>query len=494
MIRLRLRRAWTLRARLLAAVLVITAAGMAAFGFLAVELLDRTELARIDGQLLTVATDMSSADRPPPPTSEASAAQDQVPSPFRVFFFDADGKLATQVGSTVSSPELPAMDARSVQARGTHGFTVASTDGKYEWRVRTDYQQPNQYEPNGGTVAVAMSLDTYDATLQQLRVIESVAGLVLLAILGAIATWLVRVGLRPLTRIEDTAEAIAGGELDRRVTQTNSYTEVGRLGTAFNVMVQQLSSALRRLEDSESRMRLFVADASHELRTPLTSIRGYAELYRHGGGESPAEVARMMGRIEDEAIRMGRLVEDLLMLARLDEERPMDITEVDLRAIADDVVHDASARQPERVVRVHLPAEPMRVAGDEHRLRQVLTNLVGNSLTHTPLDAAVDVTVRRGAPPRDDVVAESGAPLPDSGEFVIVEVRDTGPGMAAGKAAHVFDRFYRVDESRGRAGGSGLGLAIVSAILSAHGARIQLLTAPGAGAVFRILFLPDDPA
>lgn len=489
----RLRHRWTLRTRLLVAVLGITAIGLAGSGLLAATMLDRAELARIDGQLQTVAADMSSRTRPPPPPPPAASSEDQVPSPFRVLFFDTAGTPSNRIGSAASLPELPAMDVESVRARGDHAFTVPSGDGRYEWRVRTAYQQPVAAEPDGGTVAVVMSLDTYQATLRQLRTIEVIAGLTLLAVLGALATWLVRIGLRPLTRIEHTAQAIAGGELDRRVAQTDSRTEVGRLGGAFNTMVERLSTALRGLGESESRMRLFVADASHELRTPLTSIRGYAELYRHGGAHDDADVARMMGRIEDEAIRMGLLVDDLLLLARLDEERPMDLAGIDLAALADEVVQDARARRPERIVRLSVPGGPVRIVGDGHRIRQVLTNLVGNGLTHTPSDAVVEVSVVRApAPSSEGVAAEAGAATPDAAELIIIEVRDNGPGIAADKAAHVFDRFYRVDESRSRTGGSGLGLAIAGAILAAHGARIQLLTAVGEGTRFRILFAPGD--
>ncbi|MFF2554359.1 sensor histidine kinase [Nocardia sp. NPDC058058] len=484
---IRLRRSWTLRARVLAAALITTAVGMAAFGILAVALLDRAELARIDAQLNTVVADMTRTNRPPPPPRPAgSTAEDQIPSPFRVLFFDTDGAPTIRIGSGVSLPELPPMDAASVRARGAHAITVPAHDGSVQWRVHTAYQPPNSFEPNGGTVAVTMSLDTYDATLSQLRTIEVAAGIGLLAILGAVATWLVRVGLRPLTRIEHTAQAIAAGELDRRVAQTNSYTEVGRLGSAFNTMVERLSSALRRLEESEARMRLFIADASHELRTPLTSIRGYAELYRFSGPQPPDEVDRMMRRIEDEATRMGLLVDDLLLLARLDEERPMDMARVDLTAIADDVVHDAAARAPERVVRLHIPPQPVYTYGDEHRLRQVLTNLIGNSLTHT--DSAIDLTITRGpAPSTGDVIAHAGAAIPLSGDVAIIEIHDDGPGIPPAKAPHIFDRFYRADESRSRTVGSGLGLAIVSAILTAHGAQIQLINTPGSGTRFRIL-------
>ncbi|MFE3959130.1 sensor histidine kinase [Nocardia sp. NPDC059091] len=436
-----------------------------------------------------------------------------MPSTFQIQFFDSAGQPVGQIGVGANDLALPAMDRSAVEARGSKIFEVDDSHGT-PWRVRTVAQPPNEDQPDGGTAAVVMPLDGYYATARELRTIELMAGAGLILALGGVAAWLVRVGLRPLSRIEHTAEAIAAGDLDRRVEHADIHTEVGRLGTAFNVMLERLSTTMRRLEESESRMRLFVADASHELRTPLTSIRGYAELYRMGGGADPAQVATMMRRIEDEAARMGVLVDDLLLLARLDEQRPLDLTDVNLSTVADEVVRDARVRQPERVVRLRLPDEPVHVVGDEHRLRQVLTNLVGNALVHTPAAAEIDVRIRWAVPaetvdgraesprtgtagvePRGTgVVAAAGAELPAGAVAVIAEVSDTGPGIPLEKAEHVFDRFYRVDESRSRAGGSGLGLAIVAAVLTGHGARIQLLTGAGSGTTFRIVFpISDTP-
>lgn len=518
---LRWLRRWTLRTRLLVAVVVIAVLGLTAFGVLSVAMLGRSELARIDGQLNSVAGDMAVESHPPPPPRSTPTVQG-LPSTFQILFFDSTGNSIGQIGVGAGNPALPAMDSTAVAARGSRIFEVNDSNGT-AWRVRTVVQPPNDEQPQGGTAAVVMPLDGYYATARELRTIELVAGAGLILVLGGVATWLVRVGLRPLSRIEHTAEAIAAGDLDRRVEYADAHTEVGRLGTAFNVMLERLSTTMRRLEESESRMRLFVADASHELRTPLTSIRGYAELYRMGGGADPAQVATMMRRIEEEAARMGVLVDDLLLLARLDEQRPLDLADVDLSGIADEVVGDARVRRPERVVRLRLPDEPIHVVGDEHRLRQVLTNLIGNALVHTPATAEIDVRIAWGtvpaesgaarvkrpettggeragarasaaAPRRTEVIAAAGVELSVGTAAAIVEVSDTGPGIPLGKAEHVFDRFYRVDESRSRAGGSGLGLAIVAAVLTAHGARIQLLSGPGAGTTFRIVFpVPDTP-
>ncbi|MVU78206.1 HAMP domain-containing protein [Nocardia sp. ET3-3] len=479
-------RRWTLRTRLLVAVLVITVAGLSGFGVLSLSMLGRSELARIDGQLNSVAGDMAQESHPPPPPRTTSPVSG-LPSTFQILFFDVSGKQVGQIGVGATDLALPAMDRASVGARGSGIFDVKDSHGT-PWRVRTVVQPPNEAQPQGGTAAVVMPLDGYYATARELRTIELVAGAGLVLVLAGVAAWLVRVGLRPLSRIEHTAEAIAAGDLSRRVDYTDTHTEVGRLGTAFNVMLERLSTTMRQLGESESRMRLFVADASHELRTPLTSIRGYAELYRLGGGADPERVAMMMRRIEDEAARMGVLVDDLLLLARLDEQRPLDLAEVDLATVVAEVVLDARVRQPERVVRLSLPDGPSRVVGDEHRLRQVLTNLVGNALTHTPAETEIAVRIASGPVPSDsETVAAAGVELP-AGPAAIVEVCDNGPGIPLEKAQHVFDRFYRVDESRSRTGGSGLGLAIVAAVLTAHGARIQLLTAPGSGTVFRIVF------
>lgn len=495
---MRERRRWTLRTRLLVTVLAITAAGLAAFGILTTTLLDRAELTRLDDQLNAMAGDLSSPNRTPP--SADSTFTPHWPATIRVMFFDNSGMPTDQLAPGAPRPQLPAMDVESVRARSSQAFTEAATEGSGAWRVRTIVQLPSQFEPQSGTVAIALSLDTFQATARELREIEVVAGVALLVVLAFAALWLVRIGLVPLTNIERTAGAIADGDIDRRVTQVDERTEVGRLGAALNIMLGRLSSTMRdlkstmeNLESSQARLRIFVADASHELRTPLTSIRGYAELYRLGGGATADDAAEMMRHIENEAARMGLLVDDLLLLARLDEERPSDLTEVDLVSLVDNVIHDAGIRYPERVVRLDFPSGPQHVVGDRHRLRQVLTNLLSNALTHTPSTATVDVVLDRWTGPLDVSRVAAQAGILDHGidDFVVLEVRDNGPGIPAEKAPYVFDRFYRVDESSPLTGGSGLGLAIVAAILSAHSAAVQLVTAPGEGTTFRILF-PDE--
>jgi two-component system, OmpR family, sensor kinase len=278
----------------------------------------------------------------------------------------------------------------------------------------------------------------------------------------------VRVGLLPLDRIGHTAGAIAGGDLSHRVESTDPRTEVGRLGIAFNAMLDRLEGAFGQRQASEDRLRRFLADASHELRTPLASIRGYAELYRMGAAGSPEDVERSMRRIEDEAARMGVLVEDLLTLARLDEIAEAPHTEVDLAALAADAVADAAAVAPDRAISLDASAAAV-VLGNAHQLRQVLGNLLRNALVHTPPRTAVEVRVI-------------------SDGDVRLEVRDHGPGLPGDDPAALFERFWRAEggRERGRAG-AGLGLAIVAAIVGAHDGRVSAANAVGGGAVFSVV-------
>ena len=268
-------------------------------------------------------------------------------------------------------------------------------------------------------------------------------------------------------------------------------TEVGRLSLALNGMLARIEWSFRAQQESEeqaraseTRMRRFVADASHELRTPLTSIRGFAELYRQGAVGGPEETARLMQRIESEGARMGGLVEDLLQLARLDQQRPLTITPVDLAEVAGDAVHDARAVQPDRPISLQLDpslSELPVVLGDEARLRQVVGNLVTNALVHTPQTAPVTVTVS------DEPAAGDGTADADDGGVVVLRVADGGPGMAPEDAARVFERFYRADKSQARtAGGTGLGLAIVKHVATNHGGEVSVWSREGSGSTFTL--------
>ncbi|WP_406290051.1 ATP-binding protein [Embleya sp. NBC_00896] len=371
-------------------------------------------------------------------------------------------------------PRLPPLDADAVARLGRHPFETGALTGAARWRVLAVPLVNGE-----GTVVLAQPLDDVDATVDRMRTVCLVIGLTCLAVLAAAGWFALRGGLRPLGRIEETAAAIAAGDLSHRVPVPAPGTEIGRLSASINGMLAQIETAFAARAESETRMRRFVADAGHELRTPLASVRGFAELYRMGALTDPAEVARTMRRIEDEAIRMGGLVEDLLQLARLDEQRPLCNEPVDLRILAADAVHDIKTLAPDRAVTLTGldggPAHPVTVSGDESRLRQVVANLVSNALTHTPPDTAIRIAVGRTAAPGD--------------AYAALEVTDAGPGLAPADAQRVFERFYRVDSSRSRAagGGSGLGLAIVAALVDAHDGRVEIHTTPGTGATFRVL-------
>ena len=320
---------------------------------------------------------------------------------------------------------------------------------------------------DGAELIVTTDQSEVDKAVDDLRLAFLLISLGALILVGMAGYALVRASTRALEEVEQVAGEIAAGDLSRRVPVRRPGSEVGRLASALNTMLGQIEQAFAVRVSSENRMRQFVADASHELRTPLTSIRGYAELYRQGAASDPAEVLR---RIEDHAERMGVLVEDLLQLARLDSEQPLVLSTVDLVVLVTDAVVEARVRAADRTISLELPAGPVLVQADEARVRQVLTNLLDNALIHTPAGSPIEVRL-------------------GSSSF---EVADHGPGLEAEQAARAFERFYRVDAARGP-GGTGLGLAIVAALVAAHGWRIELDTAPGEGAVFRVLVSADQP-
>jgi two-component system OmpR family sensor kinase len=370
-------------------------------------------------------------------------------------------------------PDLPkhyAIQPSGDQAPIGKPFTVRATAGSLEYRVLAAVL-PSNHE----FLVVAIPQSGVTTTLARLVLVEVFASLAVVVALALVAWWLVRLDLRPLDAIEDTAGAIAAGDLSRRVARADDRSEVGRLGLALNSMLAQIEAAFEARRRSEARLRRFVADASHELRTPLTSIRGYAELFRRGAAERPEDLALAMGRIEEEASRMGLLVDDLLLLARLDQGRPLERAPVDLARIAADATSDALAVEPDRPI--HLAGPPsLVIEGDEARLRQVAANLLSNVRQHTPPDTPVEVRVER----RDGMA--------------LLEVEDHGPGLSPEDAERVFERFYRADQARSRGhGGAGLGLSIAAAIAQAHGGRATVVSVPGQGACFSVELPIDGP-
>ncbi|WP_067475372.1 sensor histidine kinase [Actinomadura hibisca] len=410
--------------------------------------------------------------------------------------------LPSEIYAQVQAPDGRVVDEEA--ADGATGRPVLPPDLRQ--RLDVPFTAPNQErggapwrvlaEPLPGrlVVVIGLSMDEMQRTVGRLVTIDVIVGMLVLGGLTVLGVWVVRFSLRPLSAIEATAGAIAAGDLSRRVPAADPRTEVGRLGRSFNAMIAQIEAAFgaraeseaaaRRSEEnarrSEERMRRFVADASHELRTPLTAIRGFAEFYRQGAARTPEELDRLIKRIEETASRMGLLVEDLLLLARLDRQRPVERRPADLLAVAADAVQEARVVAPDR--RIDLAVEggtAYQVLGDEPRLRQVFGNLLANAVAHTPESTPVEVRLSPGV--------LRGAPA------AVCEVADRGPGLTPEQAERVFERFYRADKARSREdGGTGLGLAIVAALVAAHDGKVEVESEPGEGAVFRVI-LPLAP-
>jgi len=492
------RRAWDhvpLRARLVAILLVALVTALTLTGWATQYVLRGYLVGQVDSSLRATAVSAT--------LTGLDAAQGRLrtgrslPGGVSVVFWTPGGTqpVVAQPPTATDQPQAvrPAAGAAQAPAPGAPGAavsaprTISSVDGPTQWRaVDVSLTLPSSDGTAGSLVAVvAAPLSEVDATVDRVRVlIVGLGGIVVLvcALLGWLA---IKRSFQPLVEVEETAAAIAAGDLSRRIPERPASTEVGRLTGSLNGMLTQIETAFRAREASEGRTRRFAADASHELRTPLASIRGFAELYRQGA--VPAEdVPRTMRRIEDEATRMGGLVEDLLMLARLDERRPAQAEPVDLAVLAGDAVHDVRGLDPERPVRLTglQPGSgpvPAVVVGDEGGLRQVVTNLVANAVRHTPAGTPVEVAVGVETPPQS-------TPDPNHRGCAVLEVRDHGPGLPPEEAGKIFQRFYRVDSSRrrGTGGGSGLGLSIVSAVTTAHGGSVDVRTTPGGGATFRV--------
>ncbi|HEY2488015.1 MAG TPA: HAMP domain-containing sensor histidine kinase [Streptosporangiaceae bacterium] len=463
-----LRRA-SLRVRVMAAAALLVAATCLVTGVVGATLLRGYLLGRSDAQLRGFAhVTARIAGRAHPPAPPRAQQRQALPAQFLVELVAADGRVRL-LGVPVHTAVAPRLPAAQLNQVGTP-FTVPAAGAGPAWRVFV------QRLPGGEHEVVAYSLGDLDNTVTRLEIADTVAGAFAVVLLAAIGLPLVRASLSPLAEIEATAAAIADGDLSRRIDHPSGKTEVGRLALALDTMLATIESAYRarasgeqQAQRSEARMRQFVADASHELRTPLTSVRGLAEYgLQQGDHASPDELLRLMSMIQREASRMTRLVEELLLLARHDTGRPLDLAPIDLASIAAEATQHARAAHPGRVVTLDAD-EPAVVMADAERIRQVIDNLIGNAIQHTPPESPVTITV---------TTVPSGVQL---------SVADQGPGMTAEQAAHVFERFYRTDDARTRArGGTGLGLAIAASLTGAHGGQITLDTQPGHGAVFHL--------
>ena len=438
----------------------LVAADVATYSALSSFLVDRTD-SSLDGSARSVS-------RPGHDDDEGRLAP---PGTFvQVRSLDGKTVVATVPGASLPGEEAPspALPDAIEPPEGSNGheavayFTVASSDDGGRYRVRASIE-----DGASGMLVVATSLADVDSTLHRLLLIELVVTAIVVGGIAGLGLWVVRLGLRPLGEIEDTAAAIAAGDLSRRVERAEERTEIGRLGLSLNAMLARIESAFRAQEASERKLRRFVADASHELRTPLAAVRAYAELFDRGAAERPADLERSMRGISRESERMSVLVDDLLLLARLDDGRPLERVPVALDEVVGEAVETAHAVEPERPI--ELTAEPLAVIGDRVRLRQILDNLLANVRAHTPAGTPVTVTLSRASGTAE------------------IAVHDEGPGLDTEHLAHVFERFYRADASRARAsGGVGLGLAIVAAVAEAHGGTVSASSEPGHGATFRI--------
>jgi two-component system OmpR family sensor kinase len=477
----------SLRGRVVSLTLLLVVAALLASNALLVTLLQRQLVEQLDARLRTAATVLARLPSAPAAGERQAeargAAEGELTGEVFVAHLDGRGRVRhTLRVATDSAPRLPVLDRAAVEARAGRPFQVPARGGGDAWRVIAVLPDgAGRPDAAPGAVVVAGSLAPVHATIRHLGVSMLVIDSLVLVLLGVVAWFAVRAGLRPLRRVETTAAAIAGGDLSSRVPQpAATHTELGRLSAALNGMLERIEAGDAARAATTERMRSFIADASHELRTPLFGIKGFTELYRMGGMPERTDVDAAMSRIEGEAARLVRLVEDLLLLARLDEQAAADagltlhLTPMDLRTLAADALHDLRALSPERPVTLTGPGggPPGRapVLGDEARLRQVTSNLVGNAIAHTP----------PGTPVRIGVGTLEGQ--------AVLELGDEGPGMSAEQAAHVFDRFYRADTARGRTatGGAGLGLSIVHSLVSAHHGRVEVDTAVGEGATFRI--------
>jgi two-component system, OmpR family, sensor kinase len=480
----------SLRARLLAGLLVLVAVGLVTLAAVTYAEQRSFLYQRTDQQLVAAEGPVSSKlDQAgsvvpggggfPPPPRQGFGGDDNGhrPGPSELPGYavgqrrDTNGKqVGTNVVVSASSDRLDAPLFPASLAVG-HTVTVGSVgDSGLQYRVQA-FETGDQ----PGTTLVAVPLREVTQTLHRLLLVEVLVIAGVLLALAALAWWVIGLGLRPLDRMGATAGAIAAGDLTRRVSPATERTEVGRLGLALNGMLAQIEKAFAEREASESRLRRFLADASHELRTPLSSIRGYAELYRLGAANDTAATEKSMRRIEEEAARMGVLVEDLLALARMDEPRDQVREPVELRTLARDAIDDSRAVAPDRSISLEANG-PAVVLGDRDELRKLVANLMRNALVHTPAGTPIEVRV-------DGSAAEA-----------VLEVRDHGPGLPEGNPSELFERFWRAEPGRERGrGGAGLGLAIVSAIVAAHGGSVTAADADGGGASF-VVRLPSASA
>lgn len=452
----------TLRLRLVAALVALVAVAQGVSFLVTYNVYRSSEYRSIDNQLRATEPyvdqqlDAKVFGQPGPPGG--GAPQGRPPEGTSAYLYSASGSLESDIVLSNAQPKLP----NSLPPPTPNGriFTAQSTTGAGSFRV---LEMPSR---GGGITLLAVPTTDVTNSLHRLVLIELTALAALLLVLSSGAWFVLWRGLRPLERMARTARLISAGDLSQRVSPSGGSSEVGQLGLALNTMLTDIEGAFAQREATEARLRQFLADASHELRTPLTSIQGFAELFRVSGEEARVDLPTILRRIEDESARMRVLVEDLLLLARLDQERPLAPVPVDLAVLAADACSDAVAMDPGRQITLDA-REPVVIAADETHLRQAIANLVTNAIRHTPPSAPIDVAARL-----------------DRG-LAVLEVRDHGPGLNQETLAHAFDRFWQGDQARSTTG-AGLGLSIVAAVAAEHGGRVEAGNTPGGGAVFTL--------
>ena len=458
----------SLRGRLLIGVMSLVIVGLLISDVATYVLFQGSLFGRIDNQL-TSRTSVVAAANVITHDCRASAVGFPTNSVAELLAPDGSVQIGCVAGGfggppSTSAPILPKAMHPVGSDKPVSPVTVSGTGDVHQYRLT--YWAENSF--NGQTVVLAIPIDDVPATLAQLFQLELFISVAVVGATALLAWLIISIGLRPLQRMGAVAGDIAAGDLSRRVEPATSKTEIGRLGLALNAMLSQIESAFAQSKASEQRLRRFIADASHELRTPLTSIRGYSEMLRRGAAESPGDAETARRRIEEESVRMSALVDDMLLIARLDQGRPLDMRPVDLQSIVRDAVDDARVVAPQRDITLNATA-PAVVSGDDTRLRQVLGNLVRNALVHTPSTSPIEI----------GVTTQNGT--------AHLTVADHGPGLRAEDLDRIFEPFYRADPSRSRdSGGAGLGLSIVTAVVTAHGGRVEVKETSGGGATFEV--------
>lgn len=474
----------SLRNRLLVGVLLLSALGFMVSDFIAQNAIQKFLLQQVDQQLVSVAdgalmrvdragiqSDNEGIDSHGNSPATAKAAETplrSVPSSVSITLLDPFGNYVGGVGGDLNSQKitdfvigtLPASAAKY----GNRPFTLEVPGADFRVLARV---LPSAL----GSVFVAQSLSGVDETSNRLRIIFVFIGLIALFLIAFASRMVIKIGLRPLVAVEETAEKIAAGDLSARLPDAKPDTEVGRLVSSLNAMLARIEESFAARTASENKLRRFVADASHELRTPLTAIRGFAELHRQGAVTGEAATSELVGRIENESVRMGALVEDLLMLARLDQSRDIVNSPVNLTELVTEAVESARAAGPEHPITLDLPDEAF-VLGDARKIHQVVANLLANARIHTPAGTPISISINSN---------EDGT---------TISIADSGPGLSEEDQARIFERFYRADPSRNRSNevGSGLGLSIVDAVMQAHGGKVGVTSKLGEGATFTVFF------